>query len=132
MRIVFDTNVLIAAFISRGICSDLLEHCAQTHELVTSPFILNEFKDKLTTKFKFTLDESMAAIDLLRSVMLVVEPVQLSSRISRDADDDNILVAAVSGNCDCIVTGDNDLLVLKEFCGIAIIKPSDFPEYEKS
>ena len=29
MKIVLDTNVLIAAFIARGVCSDLLEHCAR-------------------------------------------------------------------------------------------------------
>jgi uncharacterized protein len=131
VRIVLDTNVLIAAFISRGTCSELLEHCAQAHELITSLFILNEFRGKLITKFKFTLEDSNAAISLLQTKMLIVEPVQLDSRISRDEDDDNILATAIAGNCDCIITGDNDLLVLKNFNGIAIIKPADFSGYEK-
>jgi putative PIN family toxin of toxin-antitoxin system len=131
VRIVLDTNVLVAAFISRGICSELLEHCVQTHELITSLFILNEYRGKMTTKFKFTLDDSNAAINLLRTKMLIVEPVQLDSRISRDEDDDNILATAIAGNCDCIITGDIDLLVLRNFNGIAIIKPADFSAYEK-
>jgi putative PIN family toxin of toxin-antitoxin system len=131
VRIVLDTNVLVAAFISRGICSELLEHCVQTHELITSLFILNEFSGKMTTKFKFTHDDSNAAINLLRTKMLIVEPVQLDSRISRDEDDDNILATAIAGNCDCIITGDIDLLVLRNFNGIAIIKPADFSAYEK-
>lgn len=131
MRIVLDTNVPVAAFISRGICSELLEHCVQTHELITSLFILNEFRGKMTTKFKFTLDDSNAAINLLRTKMLIVEPVQLDSRISRDEDDDNILATAIARNCDCIINGDNDLLVLRNFNGIAIIKPADFSAYEK-
>ena len=37
MRLVLDTNVLISAFISRGLCTQVFEHCAKHHELVTSP-----------------------------------------------------------------------------------------------
>ncbi len=39
MKIVLDTNVLIAAFISHGTCNELLEHCALNHEVILSPFI---------------------------------------------------------------------------------------------
>jgi len=46
--------------------------------------------------------------------------------VCRDPDDDNILAAAVSGKCDCIITGDKDLLVLKEYEGIDIFSPRDF------
>ncbi|MGH8547073.1 MAG: putative toxin-antitoxin system toxin component, PIN family [Methylococcales bacterium] len=130
MRIVLDTNVLIAAFIARGGCNELLEHCSRTHELITSQFILDEFTENLTGKFKFTIEESNAAINLLRTKMLVVEPVKLNSRVSRDKDDDNIIATAVAGNCDCIITGDNDLLVLRNFSAITIIKPADFPKFE--
>jgi len=48
-----NTNVLIAAFITRGVCSDVLEHCVRRHVLVTSEFILNEFCEKLIHKFKY-------------------------------------------------------------------------------
>ncbi len=50
MKILFDTNILIAAFIVRGVCSDLLEHSIQQHLPVTSEFLLNEFREKLTGK----------------------------------------------------------------------------------
>lgn len=130
MRIVFDTNVLIAAFIARGICNELLEHCSQAHDLITSQFILDEFGEKLTGKFKFTQAEASAAVSLLLTKLQVVIPAELDTPISRDSDDDNIIATAVAGQCDCIVTGDNDLLVLENFNGIAIIKPADFSEYE--
>ena len=52
MRVLLDTNVLIAAFIAHGFCHELLEHCARQHTLVTSDFVLGEFRDKLTDKFK--------------------------------------------------------------------------------
>lgn len=34
MKIVLDTNVLIAALIARGVCHELLEHCVLRHTLL--------------------------------------------------------------------------------------------------
>ncbi len=132
MKIVLDTNVLIAAFISRGFCHELLEHCILTHTLVTSEFILNELAEKLINKFKYSAELADEVVTLLRSRMQVVAPAALSSPISRDPDDDNILAAAVTGNCDCIISGDKDLLVLKQFEGINIFSPRDFLENENA
>jgi putative PIN family toxin of toxin-antitoxin system len=67
---------------------------------------------------------------LLLTKLQVVIPAKLDAPISRDSDDDNIIATAVAGQCDCIVTGDNDLLVLENFNGISIIKPADFSEFE--
>ena len=55
LYVVYRTNVFIAAFISHGVCNELLEHCVLNHQVVLSTFILNELKDKLTGKFKFTV-----------------------------------------------------------------------------
>ena len=53
-------------------------------------------------------------------------------RTSRDKDDDHILAAALKAEVDCIVTGDNDLLVLKTIEGILILPPADFWKLEQS
>ena len=47
MRIVLDTNILIAAFIARGSCNELVEHCVVHHDLVLSKPILGEFRNVL-------------------------------------------------------------------------------------
>lgn len=132
MKIVVDTNVLIASLISRGFCHELMEHCFFNHTLITSEFILGEVREKLVEKFKYSTETSEEAIALFRSRMQVVAPVTLSSPVSRDADDDNILATAVAGNCDCIITGDDDLLVLNQFEGINIFSPREFSDYEKT
>lgn len=62
--------------------------------------------------------------------MKLVTPVALASQVCRDPDDDNILAAALSGPCDCVVTGDKDLLVLKRYEGVAIYSPRDFLKNE--
>jgi len=130
VRIVLDTNVLIAAFIARGVCHELFEYCAQRHTLVTSDFVLDEFRRKLVGKFKCTPEVTDEAATLLRSRMEVVKPAGLDTPVCRDKDDDNILAIAVTGNCDLIITGDNDLLVLRQFGKVQIISPGDFQTYE--
>lgn len=126
MRVLLDTNVLIAAFISHGVCSELLEHCAKRHVLMTSRFILEEFRGRLVEKFGFSDSEARAAVRLLLTRMGVVAPPSLPAPVSRDKDDDNVLAAAVAGTCDCIVTGDKDLLDLRTFEGIQILSPGQF------
>ena len=45
LKVFFDTNVLIAALISRGFCHELLEYCVLTHTVITSNFILDEVEE---------------------------------------------------------------------------------------
>jgi predicted nucleic acid-binding protein len=74
LNLVLDTNVLIAAFLTKGVCHDLLEHCQREHWLVTSTFILAEFEEKLHDKFKIPEDSIQQSVALLRSCMQVVTP----------------------------------------------------------
>jgi uncharacterized protein len=67
VRIVLDTNVLITAFIARGTCHQLLEHCIRNHDLITSQFILDEIREKLVEKFKYTSETADEVVRLLRS-----------------------------------------------------------------
>jgi putative PIN family toxin of toxin-antitoxin system len=99
---------------------------------VTSEFILNEVRDKLVEKFKYMPEVTDEVVALLRSRMEIVMPAGLDAPVCRDADDDNILAAAVTGNCKCIITGDKDLLILKHFQGIDIFSPSDFQAVERT
>lgn len=131
MKIVLDTNVLIAGFISHGVCNELIEYCAINHEVVLSPFILGEFKQKLIHKFGFSTHEAANAVTLLESRFEVVTPVELIKPICRDGDDDQVIGTAVAGDCECIVTGDKDLLDLRHVKQIRMISPSSFWALEK-
>ncbi|MFY9622264.1 MAG: putative toxin-antitoxin system toxin component, PIN family [Pyrinomonadaceae bacterium] len=132
MKIVLDTNVLIAALIARGVCHELLEHCVLRHSVFTSEFILSETQEKLAEKFGYTTELSSEAVSILRSRMRVVMPSKLEGQICRDPDDDNILAAALTANCDCIITGDEDLLILKRYEGIDILSPREFLREERT
>ncbi len=131
MRILLDTNVLIAAFIARGTCSEVLEHCARNHTLVSSKPLFQELDEKLAGKFGFTRKETREVAALLRGKTEMVEPVTLDQPVCRDPDDDVVLATALAGACDCIITGDKDLLVLERFRQIPILAPGNFWRYEK-
>ncbi len=126
MRIVIDTNVLISSFIGRGSSHKVLEHCIRHHQVVTSQFILDELREKLVEKFKYAPELANEAIALLQSRMNLVVPEPLTAPVCRDADDDNILATALAGQCECIITGDKDLLVLQKFNAIKIVNPATF------
>ena len=126
MRVVLDTNVLIAAFIARGVCTDLFERVVDEHELILSPFILEEFERVMTRKFGMNRDRVARAIDLLHRKGHIVTPTPLDSPVCRDPDDDQILALAFDGDAQVLVTGDDDLLVLSSFNGVPIISPREF------
>ncbi|HEY3320185.1 MAG TPA: putative toxin-antitoxin system toxin component, PIN family [Planctomycetota bacterium] len=130
MRIVLDSNVLLAALISRGACAKLLDHVILNHTVIGSEFLFGEVREHLVGKFGSTPTDAHEAISLLRSKMEIVAPVPLPSSICRDKDDDMVLATAVTGQVACIVTGDGDLLVLGEYVGIKILRPSQFPDFE--
>jgi len=126
MKLVLDSNVLIAAFITHGVCNELLEYCAINHEIILSPFILDEVREKLIRKFDFSSREAGDVIQLLKSRAVLVTPHKLEKPTCRDPDDDIILGTAIAGSCECIVTGDKDLLALQCVQGIRVVTPSDF------
>ena len=131
MRVVPDTNTLISAEISaQGVVRQLVQRLFVDHEIILSNAILEELAEVLSARFGYSnvaVTESIAGL-LLRAE--IVEPATFDRQICRDADDDAILGTAVAGDADCIVTGDNDLLVLERFEGVDIISPSEFALYE--
>ncbi len=121
----------MAAFIARGTCYDLLEYCVRNHTLVTSKPLLRELEEKLAGKFGYSRQETREVVSLLQGKMEVVEPAQLNPPVCRDPDDDVVLGTALASACDCVVTGDKNLLVLERFREIPILMPADFWRHEK-
>ncbi len=132
MRVVLDTNVLVSGLISsKGPPGEIQRAWRrQGFELVTSAPLLHEFLEVLTyPRIRKRLYWSDAELSdylesFLAAVVLVTPTAMLE--ISRDPDDNRILEAAYAANADYIVTGDADLLVLREFSGIAILAPAVF------
>lgn len=131
MRIVPDTNLLISAEISaQGASGQLLDRVLDVHDVILSNPILDELTDVLSSKFGYDNLRISRVISHILANAEIVEPATFDRQICRDPDDDAILGTAVAGNADCIVTGDNDLLIIGRFQGVDIISPSEFARYE--
>lgn len=129
MKAVFDTNVLVAAFAADGLCAKLLRRAnAREFQLFVCPHIIGEFKKALRDKLDASGTEIAEAQGLLGGVAKIAEPPGPTEcpRVSRDRDDDLVLACAVECRADYIVSGDKDLLILKDHEGIRIISPRDF------
>jgi putative PIN family toxin of toxin-antitoxin system len=126
VRVTLDTNVLIAAFIAKGTCHEVLEDIVRHHELALSEYILDELTAKLTTKFGFSRKEAREAKALLLERAELVEPVPVEAPEGVDEDDRPILGTAASARSHCLVTGDGALLALGAINEIRILKPGDF------
>ena len=127
MKAIFDTNVLVAAFLTEGVCAKLLGRARRKQlNLVISPFIVKEFENVLLKKFSASKEQIRTATKLISEAAQIVSHESMVSGICRDPDDDQILSCALSAEADYLVTGDMDLLELKEFHGIKILTPGAF------
>jgi putative PIN family toxin of toxin-antitoxin system len=125
-----DTNVLVAALVARGTCSDLLEHCVRQHVVISSQPLLNELRDVLTRKFRQRDLDVRSAIRLFAETFTLATPDALDPPTCRDHDDDVVLATALAGECAAIITGDQDLLILDPFRHVRVLTPSAFWKWE--
>lgn len=126
MKVILDANVLVAAFAARGLCNDLFEVCLSEHEIVTCKGLLGEVRAALIRKLKLPTRIAESVISFLAAHSVDVEPSPVEPGSCRDVSDLKVLGLADASQCDCLVTGDQDLLILKEFAGIPILSPRDF------
>lgn len=127
MRVVIDSNVVVAAFATQGFCHSLFELCLKEHALLVSENLLAEIQERLLHRICVPASTVKEIISLLRANGHSVEPEPLPSSVTcRDPDDLKILALAISGQAQCLVTGDADLLVLEKVEGIPILSPRQF------
>jgi putative PIN family toxin of toxin-antitoxin system len=131
VKLVVDTNVLVAGLVADGLCRDILKRRLPACELFTSRALLDELAEKL--KKKFSLDPGdLPLLKIYAEEATVVKPKPLAKPVCRDSDDDEVLATAIAAEAEIILTGDKDLLVLKEFQGIKIFPPRQFIEWMDS
>ena len=123
MRIAFDTNVLVSAFATRGLCESLFAACMARHELVTSEYILAELHEQLVGKFKLPQRRAAEIVALVRAESEVVKPSSVADGICRDAKDLPVLGTAVAGLAHVLTTGDRDLLDVGRYQAVEILSP---------
>jgi len=132
MRIILDTNVILAAFAGRGLAYALFELCLEKHEIIISEHILSEVQRNLQKKIRMPKDKVLMIIEYLKEYCKISNYKRLDKEVCRDIDDVKILGLSEVVKPDYIITGDKDLLVLKKFHSVPIITPREFWEILKS
>jgi putative PIN family toxin of toxin-antitoxin system len=123
VKVFLDTNVLVSAYMTRGICADLLLYILAEHELLTGEVNLVELSRVLRDRFH-ALPELRATIEAeLRDATIVPKPATPSLLPIRDQDDQWVLASAIEGRADLLVTGDQDLLAVASQSPLAIVDP---------
>ena len=127
MRIVFDTNVLISAFVFPGGAPESAYRAALSGRitLVTSPPLLAELGRVLTDRFGWEDAMVETAIGQVARIGTVVRPRDTLSVIEQDPADDRVLEAAREGAADVIVSGDRHLLRLGSWETIRVVRVAD-------
>lgn len=123
MRVVFDSNVLIAAFATHGLCHSLFELCLQGHEIVVSDDILREVEQGLRRKLNVPAPIVRDVRSYLESHCSLDRPVPVPEGLCRDPKDSAILGLAAGAHAECLVSGDKDLLILARYHESAILSP---------
>lgn len=127
LKIVIDTNVWISGLVFGGPPEYIVRLFAEnTLSVVISEEIITELRRIVTTKFPKFMPK-LALLELsLKQDAETVKLGGLTISVSRDPDDNKIIETAILGDCQYIVTGDHDLLVLKTYQGVKILKPTEF------
>ena len=128
MRVCLDTNGLVAAFATRGLCADVLRSVLAEHDLVIGGVILVELHRVLRSKLKVPADRLDAIDAVFAPFPTIPKPDEPASDIIRDAADRWIVATAVAGNADVLVTGDRDLLDVRAALPIRTLDPRAFWE----
>lgn len=126
MRVFLDTNVLVAAFSTRGLCADVVRAILAEHDLITGEVVLTELREVLTHRLRLPAATIEDVLALLRDQEVVPKPPAPSDVLVRDPDDRWILASAVAGRADVLVTGDRDLLDVAALAPLPILDPRGF------
>lgn len=131
MRAVLDVNVLVSAVVAQGSPRQVLGRWRDgAFELVVSERLIGELTSTLAyakVRTRVSLGEADRLLDLIRGSATIAHDPEGSPRItSRDPADDYLIALAASTRS-VLVTGDADLLELRE--RIPVMTPRDFLEH---
>jgi len=123
VRVFLDTNVLVSAFVSRGLCTDLLKIVLGEHEVLVSNLVVKELKRILRDKLRAPESVFEYALGIIDHVEVVPSGTEF------DENDDTILAAAIAAEADIFVTGDQELLATAKRSPISAVSPREFMEF---
>ena len=127
MKVVFDTNIFISAFVIPGGKAEAAYSHALRKDftLYSSVAILTETAQKLGEKFSWQQDKITSLLKAIAKVAIVIK-TEPHLHLLADEPDNRVLECAEAVGADFIVTGDKHLLFLKHFQNSNVVRLADF------
>jgi len=132
MKVFLDTNVLVSAAATRGLCTDVLREVLRHHHLIISPELLTELENVFRKALVLPQNIIFEFIEVIKQDSQVSTPSPLLKVSIRDKDDLLILSSALNGGADLFITGDKELLGLQSIRNMSIVSPRVFWERLKA
>ena len=126
MRVLFDANVIISGFVTRGYSFDVIKDAVYKHEVYYTEYLLKEIQRVLPNKFPLSGGVIHFAVFVIKKYFTKGKTAGTIEKICRDPNDNQILADALMNSIEVIITGDKDLLDLKNYTGIKIISPKEY------
>jgi uncharacterized protein len=131
MKVFLDTNVIVSATATRGLCADVLRTVIEFHELIVSEPLLAEIRRVLKAKLGAPPEVIAEVVSLLGQDTIAAEALPLFDLPLKDPADLAIVSSALHGGADVLVTGDKELLNLKRVRTLQILTPRQFWDRER-
>ncbi len=127
-----DTNQLVSSLLSaRGLQRQLIDAWRnRAFVLLLAPGQIEEVgevlsRPKIASKYRIVPGDRQAFLELLSAEALLL-PHGQAPGVCRDPDDDYLLGCAAAGGADYLVTGDDDLLTVRQFRDVVIVDARAF------
>ena len=131
MKVFLDTNVIASATATRGLCSDLFRTVIEFHDLVVSDHLVGEIRRILVDKFRAPPDLIEDLVWLLQQDTVKANALPLVALPLSDPADIAIVSSALNGGADILVTGDKEIVELKQVGHLRILTPRQFWDLER-
>ncbi len=123
MRVFLDTNVLVSAFATRGLCAELYERLLTEHEVVIGEPVAAEVLDIMRRKFRAG-DGLVAKVEAELRLLEIIPAQTAAPKLQiKDREYPWIIACALAGKVDCFVTGDAELLGLVKVKNMPVFSP---------
>lgn len=131
MKVVLDTNVIIASLATRGLCYSVFELCLDRFEIIISSFLIDEIETNLSKKLKIPDRLIRDISDFLSENATLIDVGKTPKNVCVDPEDARLLALAQKSGAAYVITGDSDLLKIKKYASSKILSPRQFWETVK-
>ena len=131
MKVVLDTNVIIASFATRGLCHAVFDLCLDRFEIVISSFLIKEVETNLARKLKLPHKLIREITEFLSEEAKTIEIDDIPRDVCKDPADARVLALVQKSEASYLITGDKELLAIKKIGSSKILSPRQFWETVK-